>query len=84
VQSELDERRIYRMRKRNTSDYSRDTERRIEQLLAELYDTLQIRRPEDLYGSIVIETRYQNGKPVGQVDVNIKYVMKRERDNEQR
>lgn len=84
MHSELDERRIYRTRKRNTSDYSRDAELRIEQLLAELYDTLQIRRPEDLYGSIVIEARYQNGKPVGQVDVNIKYVMKRERDNEQR
>ena len=59
------------------SDYSRETERRVEQLLAELYDTLQIRKPHDLYGSVVIEMRYQGGRPVGQVDVNVRYVMKR-------
>ncbi|MBS1913025.1 MAG: hypothetical protein JST22_13645 [Bacteroidetes bacterium] len=50
-------------------------------MLAELYDVLQIRKPDDLYGSIVIETKYQNGQPVGQVDVLIRYVMKRERDS---
>jgi hypothetical protein len=59
------------------SDFSRETERKVERILAELYDLLQIRRPDDLFGSIVIETRYQNGRPVGQVDVNIRYVMKR-------
>ncbi|HVZ39847.1 MAG TPA: hypothetical protein VHI13_11265 [Candidatus Kapabacteria bacterium] len=68
-------------RKKITSDYSRETERQIEGLLAELYDVLQIRKPDDLYGSIVIETKYQNGQPVGQVDVQIRYVMKRERDS---
>lgn len=66
-------------RERN-SDYSRETERRVEQLLAELYETLQIRRPDDLYGSVVIEMRYQGGRPVGQVDVNVRYVMKRNTD----
>jgi hypothetical protein len=65
---------------KGTSDYSRETERRIEWLLLELYDALNIQKPDDLYGSIVIETRYQNGQPVGQVDVNIRYVMKRARD----
>ena len=60
-----------------TSDYSPETERRVENLLAELYDLLQIRKPDDLYGSVVIEARYQAGKPSGQVDVNVRYVMKR-------
>ncbi len=59
------------------SDYSRETERKVERLLSELYDTLQIERPEDLYGSIVIEAKYQAGRPIGQVDVNVRYVMKR-------
>lgn len=67
-------------KKKGMSDYSRETERKIEWLLAELYDALNIQKPDDLYGSIVIETRYQNGHPAGQVDVNIKYVMKRVRD----
>ncbi len=60
-----------------SSDYSRDTERKVEQLLNELYDALEIERPENMFGSVTIETRYQNGKPVGQVDVNIRYVKKR-------
>lgn len=60
-----------------TSDYSHETERRVETLLAELYDLLQIQKPADLYGSVVIEARYQAGKPSGQVDVNVRYVMKR-------
>jgi hypothetical protein len=60
-----------------SSDYSSETERRIEVLLSELYELLQIRKPDDLYGSVVIEARYQAGKPSGQVDVNIRYVMKR-------
>lgn len=68
-------------RKRATSDYSRDTERKVERLLGELYDALNIQRPDDLYGSIVIEARYQKGRPVGQVDVNIKYVLKRAKDD---
>ncbi len=75
---------MLRTRKKSTSDYSRETERTVERLLAELYDALGIRKPEDLYGSVVIETRYQNGKPVGQVDVHVRYVMKRERDPESR
>jgi hypothetical protein len=53
----------------------------VERLLGELYDALNIHKPDDLYGSIVIEARYQKGRPVGQVDVNIKYVMKRARDD---
>lgn|GEM_PF-3260780 len=64
------------------SDYSRDTERKVERLLGELYELLHIQKPDDLYGSIIIETRYQKGRPVGQVDVNIKYVMKRSNDPE--
>lgn len=60
-----------------TSDYSPHTERRVEALLDELYELLEIRKPDDLFGSIVIEARYQAGKPSGQVDVNIRYVMKR-------
>jgi hypothetical protein len=64
-----------------TSDYSVETERRVERLLEELYDLLQIRKPADLYGSVVIEARYQAGKPSGQVDVNIRYVMKRSAPN---
>jgi len=67
-------------KKKGMSDYSRETERRIEWLLTELYDALNIQKPDDLYGSIVIETRYQNGHPAGQVDINIKYVMKRAKD----
>jgi hypothetical protein len=63
-----------------TSDYSRETERKVERLLAELYETLQIQKPDDLFGSVVIETRYQSGRPVGQVDVQIRYVMKRVND----
>lgn len=63
-----------------TSDYSRETERKVERLLAELYETLQIQKPDDLYGSVVIETKYQSGRPVGQVDVQIRYVMKRASD----
>jgi hypothetical protein len=59
------------------SDYTRETERRVERLLTELYDLLQIARPEDLYGSIVIEAKYQAGRPIGQVDVSVRYVMKR-------
>lgn len=59
------------------SDYSRETERKVERLLAELYDALQIERPEDLYGSVVIEAKYQAGRPIGQVDVSVRYVMKR-------
>ena len=62
------------------SDYTRETERKVERLLAELYELLHIHKPDDLYGSIIIETRYQKGRPVGQVDVNIKYVMKRTSD----
>jgi hypothetical protein len=62
------------------SDYSRETERKVERLLAELYEVLNIQRPDDLFGSIVIETRYQNGRPVGQVDINIKYIMMRAKD----
>lgn len=61
-----------------TSSYSHETEQQIEQLLEELYDLLEIQRPVDLFGSVVIETKYQNGKPVGQVDVNIRYVKKRQ------
>ena len=68
-------------RKRAGSDYSRETERKVERLLGELYEALNIQRPEDLYGSIVIEARYQKGRPVGQVDVNIKYVLKRAKDD---
>lgn len=72
------QREPFKSRKKNgSSDYSRDTERKVERLLSELYDALQIQKPEDLYGSIVIETRYQNGQPIGQVDVNIRYVLKR-------
>lgn len=59
------------------SGYSPETERKVERLLSELYDTLEIQKPDDLFGSIVIETRYQNGRPIGQVDINIRYVMKR-------
>jgi hypothetical protein len=59
------------------SGYSPETERRVERLLAELCEVLQIQRPDDLFGSVCIEARYQNGKPVGQVDVQVKYVMKR-------
>lgn len=62
------------------SDYSRETERKVERLLAELYELLHIQKPDDLYGTIIIETRYQKGRPVGQVDINIKYVMKRTND----
>jgi hypothetical protein len=69
-------------KRRGESDYTRDTERKVERLLAELYDALNIHKPDDLFGSIVIETRYQNGRPVGQVDVNIKYIMKRVKDGE--
>ena len=61
-----------------TSSYSNETEQQIEQLLGELYDLLEIQRPVDLFGSVVIETKYQHGKPVGQVDVNIRYVKKRQ------
>lgn len=61
-----------------TSSYSHETEQQIEQLLEELYNLLEIQRPVDLFGSVVIETKYQNGKPVGQVDVNIRYVKKRQ------
>jgi hypothetical protein len=60
-----------------SSDYSRETERRVERLLGELYELLQIQKPVDLYGSVVIEARYQAGKPSGQVDVNVRYVLKR-------
>ncbi len=59
------------------SGYSPETERKAERLLVELYDALQIQKPDDLFGSICIETRYQNGKPIGQVDVQVRYVMKR-------
>lgn len=59
------------------SDYSIQAEERIEELLTRLCDLLGVHRPEDLYGSIVIEARYQNGRPVGQVDVHVRYVMKR-------
>lgn len=76
------ERPAYRSRRRSTSDYSRDTERTVERLLGELYAALNIRKPDDLFGSIVIETRYQNGRPVGQVDVNIRYVLKRAADED--
>lgn len=72
--------RAQQQRNGGLSDYTRDTERKVERLLAELYELLRIHKPEDLYGSIVIETRYQKGRPVGQVDVNIKYVMKRTSD----
>ena len=64
-----------------TSDYSPDTERRVENLLNEIYDLLQIQKPSDLYGSVVIEARYQAGKPSGQLDVNVRYVMKRTATN---
>ncbi|MEO5928854.1 MAG: hypothetical protein ABIR47_02870 [Candidatus Kapaibacterium sp.] len=67
---------VFRKRS-STSDYTRDTERKVERLLSELYDALQIQRPDDLYGSIVIETKYQKGQPVGQVDIQVRYVMKR-------
>ncbi len=66
------------------SDFTRETERKVERLLSELYELLRIRKPEDLYGSVVIETRYQNGRPVGQVDVHIRYVMKRSDRDEKR
>lgn len=59
------------------SDYSVEAEARIEELMSELCDLLGIHRPDDLYGSVVIEARYQNGRPVGQVDVHVRYVMKR-------
>lgn len=72
-----------RKREGQSSGYSHDAERRVEQLLDELYDILQIHKPDDLYGSIVIEARYQNGKPIGQVDVNVRYVMKRSGQREQ-
>jgi hypothetical protein len=64
-----------------TSDYTPDTERRVEQLLSELYAVLQIQKPVDLFGSVLIEMRYQAGRPVGQVDVQVKYVMKRSGNN---
>lgn len=66
------------------SGYSPATERKIEQLLASLYSELNIRKPDDLYGSVCIEVRYQNGKPVGQVDVQLKYVMKRSEKRQRR
>lgn len=59
------------------SGYSLEAEQRIERLLTSLYAELNIHRPDDLYGSILLEIRYQNGKPIGQVDVQLKYVMKR-------
>jgi len=59
------------------SDYSVEAEERIEELMSELYELLGIHRPDDLYGSIIVEARYQNGRPVGQVDVHVRYVMKR-------
>ncbi len=64
----------------DTSNYSRETERKVERLLSDLYEMLGIQKPEDLFGSVIIETRYQSGRPVGQVDVQIKYVMKRATD----
>jgi|GEM_PF-6956387 len=64
----------------DTSNYSRETERKVERLLSDLYDMLGIQKPEDLFGSVIIEARYQSGRPVGQVDVQIKYVMKRAAD----
>lgn len=77
------QRRMLRPR-RKTSEYSRDVEHRVESILAELYDVLGIQKPDDLYGSVVIEARYQNGKPIGQVDVNVRYVLKRGRENDAR
>lgn len=62
------------------SGYSLEAEKRIERLLASLYAELGIQRPDDLFGSVLLEIRYQNGKPVGQVDVQLKYVMKRSDD----
>lgn len=62
---------------RGKSDYTAEAEERIEELMSELYDLLGIQRPDDLFGSVVIESRYQNGRPVGQVDVHVRYVMKR-------
>ncbi len=59
------------------SGYSLEAEQRIERLLTGLYAELNIQRPDDLFGSVLIEIRYQNGKPVGQVDVQLRYVMKR-------
>lgn len=61
----------------NLSDYTPETERKVEQLLTEICTALQIQKPDDLFGSVVIEARYQNGRPIGQVDVQIRYVMKR-------
>ncbi|MGE3800384.1 MAG: hypothetical protein AB7H80_05145 [Candidatus Kapaibacterium sp.] len=66
------------------SGYTSATERKIELLLASLYTELNIVKPEDLYGSVCIEIRYQNGKPVGQVDVQLKYVMKRSERKERK
>lgn len=60
-----------------SSRFSHDVEQKVERVLAKLYDALEIDRPEDLFGSVCIEVRYQNGKPIGQVDVQVKYVMKR-------
>lgn len=62
------------------SGYSVEEEKRIEQLLARLYEALDIQKPDDLFGSICVEVRYQNGKPIGQVDVQLKYVKKRTKE----
>lgn len=59
------------------SGYSPEAEQKIERLLTSLYTELNIQKPDDLFGSICVEVRYQNGKPIGQVDVQLKYVMKR-------